>query len=197
MTKNEIIEIIEMARQAGARQMISSLTHPNGPVTALKFDLDNGSIEAFTKLVAEKAIKEALAQPDQGEPVSLMIYRGELCYKSQEDDQSFGMWCPVTKDLPFPEGTKLYTTPPQPKEPKQDPVAWMVWGENNVPSLTFKKPSDKYVFDSLYTTPPHRPWVRLTDEEHMILYTKANSGLHDWARAIEAKLKDKNTGEKE
>ena len=65
----------------------------------------------------------ALARPEQG-PVSLMIYRGELCYKSQEDDQSFGMWCPVTKDLPFPEGTKLYTTPPQPKEPKQEPVAW-------------------------------------------------------------------------
>jgi hypothetical protein len=42
----------------------------------------------------------------------------------------------------------------QPKEP--DPVAWMIWGKNNVPSLTFKKPSDKYVFDSLYTTPPQR-----------------------------------------
>ena len=55
------------------------------------------------------------AQPDQGEPVALTIYRGELCYKSQEDDQSFGMWCPVTQDLPFPEGTKLYTTPPQRK----------------------------------------------------------------------------------
>ena len=49
----------------------------------------------------------------------------------------------------------------QPKEP--DPVAWMIWCENNVPSLTFKKPSDKYVFDSLYITPPHcKP---LTDEE--------------------------------
>ena len=51
--------------------------------------------------------KEALAKP------ALMIYRGELCYKSQEYDQSFGMWCPVTQDLPFPEGTKFYTTPPQ------------------------------------------------------------------------------------
>ena len=37
-----------------------------------------------------------------------------------------------------------------------DPVAWMIWGKNNVPSLTFKKPSDKYVFDSLYITPPQR-----------------------------------------
>ena len=48
-------------------------------------------------------------------------------------------------------------------QPEQEPVAWMVWGEDNVPSLTFKKPSDKYVFDSLYITPPHcKP---LTDEE--------------------------------
>ena len=38
-----------------------------------------------------------------------------------------------------------------------------------------------------------KEWIGLTDEEHMILYTKANSGLHDWARAIEAKLKEKNT----
>ena len=58
---------------------------------------------------------DALKALDKQEPVALMIYRGELCYKSQADDQSFGMWCPVTKDLPFPEGTKLYTTPPQRK----------------------------------------------------------------------------------
>jgi hypothetical protein len=40
---------------------------------------------------------------------------------------------------------------------------------------------------------PQRQWVGLTDEEHMILYTKADSGLHEWAKAIEAKLKEKNT----
>ena len=55
MTKEELID---MARQAGARQMVSSLTHPNGPVTALKFDLDSESIEAFAKLVAEKAFQD-------------------------------------------------------------------------------------------------------------------------------------------
>jgi sugar phosphate isomerase/epimerase len=47
-------EIIEMARQAGAKQMVSSLTHPKGPVTALKFDLDSDVLEAFAKLVAAK-----------------------------------------------------------------------------------------------------------------------------------------------
>ena len=46
---------------------------------------------------------------------------------------------------------------------------------------------------TVHAPPLQRTWVGLTDEEHMILYTKANSGLHDWARAIEAKLKQKNT----
>jgi hypothetical protein len=54
-------EIIEMAIQAGARQMISSLTHPKGPVTALKFDIDSVSLETFAKLVAAKE-REACAK---------------------------------------------------------------------------------------------------------------------------------------
>jgi len=71
------------------------------------------------KLMLEKfrEMKDLLDEPkqEQGEPVALKVYRGELCYKSQTDDQSFGMWCPVTQDLPFPEGTKFYTTPQQRK----------------------------------------------------------------------------------
>ena len=74
----------------------------------------------------------------------------------------------------------------------QEPVAWMVWGEDNVPSLTFKKPSDKYVFDSLYITPPHRPWVGLTDEEAIQMHIDCNS-VSELFDAIDAKLKYKNT----
>ena len=74
----------------------------------------------------------------------------------------------------------------------QEPVAWMVWGEDNVPSLTFKKPSDKYVFDSLYITPPHRPWVGLTDEEAIQMHIDCNS-VSELFDAIDAKLKHKNT----
>ena len=48
MTKEELID---MATQAGARQMVSCLTAPKGPITAIKFDLDNGSLERFAKLV--------------------------------------------------------------------------------------------------------------------------------------------------
>ena len=76
----------------------------------------------------------------------------------------------------------------QPKE--QEPVAWMIWGKNNVPSLTFKKPSDKYVFDSLYTTPPRREFVGLTDEERQNISLEVPI---DAVFITEAKLKEKNT----
>jgi hypothetical protein len=78
----------------------------------------------------------------------------------------------------------------------QEPVAWMVWGENNVPALTFTKPADKYVFDSLYTHPPQRTWVGLTTEEILDLFDLNNVYGSKWiefARTVEAKLKEKNT----
>ena len=90
---------------------------------------------------------------DKQEPVAIKVYRGELCYKSQDDDQSFGMWCPITQDcLPFAEDTKFYTAPPK------------------------------------------REWVGLTESEIVEL---AGGGItrdeRMIARAIEAKLKEKNS----
>jgi len=77
-----------------------------------------------------------------------------------------------------------------------EPVAWMVWGDKNVPVLTFTKPADKYVFDALYTTPPQRTWVGLTDDECRLTYTSAmEAPVRDQVtvcRAIEAKLRSKN-----
>lgn len=51
--------------------------------------------------------------------------------------------------------------------------------------------------ESLYTAPPQREWVVLTDEEveelrHIIDWT-AGWSYGNFARAIEAKLKEKNT----
>ena len=94
----------------------------------------------------------------------------------------------------------------QPAQPQQEPVAWMVWGENNVPSLTFTKPSDKYVFDSLYTTPPQRTWVNattwvgLTDEEidqGLLRSDYAFKTAEAWRAGVVfamTKLKEKNCG---
>jgi len=75
------------------------------------------------------------------------------------------------------------TTPPQRTE--QEPVAWMD-ADGNVSDN-----NDHKCFPiPLYTTPPQRTWVDLTDEEiDNINYTSA----HMLAREVLAKLKEKNT----
>ena len=40
---------------------------------------------------------------------------------------------------------------------------------------------------------PEREWVGLTDEEISAIDWKSDETLHDFAQAIEAKLKEKNT----
>ena len=54
-------------------------------------------------------------EAEKQDHVALMVVRGEICYKSDNDDQSYGMWCPVNYDIQhgFPEGTNFYTAPPQ------------------------------------------------------------------------------------
>jgi hypothetical protein len=61
--------------------------------------------------------------------------------------------------------------------PVQEPVAYVVWGENNVPTLTFSKPTDKYVFDALYyTTPPAAQPAPVQEENLYDLAVKADNG---------------------
>ena len=121
-------EIVEMAEQAGVDMSLGE---------HWSFFIEE--LEAFAKLVAEKAIKEALAQPEK-EPI------GQLC------EEFYG----------------------------RGQVMW------------FNKPVDgSYV----YTTPPQRTWVGLTDEE-MYRYCPIWLGQADFKALmlhIESKLKDKNT----
>jgi hypothetical protein len=88
---------------------------------ALEVIRNQGDVGVDEWLAAEAAIEKALAAPAQ-EPVALKAIKGELCYLSQEEDQSFGMWCPInlSDDLPFADGTDFYTTPP---------AAQRQWGE--------------------------------------------------------------------
>jgi hypothetical protein len=65
-------EIIEMAVQVGANKMVSCLTAPKGPITAINFDLDNRSLEAFAKLVAAKE-RERIKEEQQ----RCYVVRGE------------------------------------------------------------------------------------------------------------------------
>ena len=99
------------------------------------------------------AIKEALAQPEQGcEYCNHPLYCGTKCKNCGK------------------------AHPAVPTGHEQEPVAWIVWGDNNVPSLTFTKPADKYVFDSLYTTPPQRK--PLTDKEIDKMFEEAEIGIY-------------------
>lgn len=78
----------------------------------------------------------------------------------------------------------------------QEPVAWMhVQGNYKEPS--FRELADDEVERGweqypLYNTPPQRTWVGLTDEDiSEIVRGTHNTG--SFVRAIEAKLKEKNT----
>ena len=72
-------------------------------------------------------------------------------------------------------------------QPEQEPVAWMNDTGTHI-DLNFSGRGTP-----LYITPPQRTWVGLTDEEISAIDWKSDETLHDFARAIEAKLKQKNT----
>ena len=84
------------------------------------------------------------------------------------------------------------------KTPADDgqPVAWMM--VNKVigpPSLHWKPQEDWHITwecKPLYTAPPKKEWVGLTDEEIQEIHS-GNQHWGNFACAIEAKLKEKNT----
>jgi len=88
------------------------------------------------------------------------------------------------------------------KEPAQEPVAWMYQHPNNHRKTCYQtyKPSGECT--PLYTAPPQREWVGLTDDKRGDIAIDSNCSffLRDYpksmcrfAQAIEQALKEKNT----
>ena len=83
---------------------------------------------------------------------------------------------------------------------QQEPVAWLSTDCIGERYLCFTKPKDNDPVQPLYTTPPKREWVGLTDEEIQKVVSKKWWDWEDlfdiegFSRAIEAKLKEKNGG---
>lgn len=75
------------------------------------------------------------------------------------------------------------------EQPEQEPVAWRYRG-----NLHEFDPSDwaEGPVTPLYTTPPRREWVGLTDAE-LAEFSEAELGAYDLCLEVEAKLKEKNT----
>jgi hypothetical protein len=88
----------------------------------------------------------------------------------------------------------------KPAQPEQEPMAWM---NDSTPSGIFARHTEGAknfgCTIPLYTTPPQRTWVGLTDEEiadcaeKMEASDPTDSFWREFFRGIEAKLKEKNT----
>ena len=81
------------------------------------------------------------------------------------------------------------------EEAKNEPVAWAMLHDNGhfidaIHPNEHARVEGEYI-TPLYTTPPQRTWVGLTDEDEIDWEEGGN--LKDLVKSIEAKLKDKNT----
>ena len=150
---------------------------------ALQMCLEYIETDAHERKYVRHAIKEALAQPEQ-EPVAW------VCYGSSDSEMH---------DIDFEQkdvdallvGTMLYTTPPQPKEPEQEEYL----------SKAYRLANELRCHLAIAPA-PQRTWVGLTDEEIWKAVSRIGTSDSDVnpyakladARAIEAKLKEKNSG---
>ena len=74
-------------------------------------------------------------------------------------------------------------------QPEQEPVAWY-YKEGLERGVSLKQETFKWI--PLYTTPPQRTWVGLTDEEiQECLEGLPTQTIDVYAKRIEAKLKEK------
>ena len=77
-------------------------------------------------------------------------------------------------------------------QPEQEPVAFICQGNAYMADDVDEYCTAMHI--PLYTTPPQRTWVGLTDEEREELMDIYDVASTDYAQAIEAKLKGKNNG---
>lgn len=143
-------------------------------------DIDGNEVDLVTPAI--KALRQALAQPEQ-EPDNWWDNKEYVKERFGDNAKIVG----VKHGLP----AGSFKQP----QPKQEPVAWVkdgvLWNSDLPEKFT----------GGLYTAPPSKPWVSLTDEEMDECIKKAdyNQGQYKrtqyWAHlatAIEAALKERN-----
>jgi len=153
---------------------------------------DNGKPEYDEAREAITAIKEALREHAMREVQRL----GQEIEQEPVDCEKLALlgWQAVECSI-CGSSAKAFT------KPEQEPVAWM-WDINNGAGYSSRGigfyqtdiPFAKHT--PLYTAPPQRTWVGLTDEEYIHITDSVyhqGHGLVAYYKAIEAKLKEKNT----
>jgi len=137
---------------------------------------------------AIKALEEALKQ-EQDEPVAWCDPKELWQLKNGK-----GYF------IVMPKKNHVYSKPlyeyPQPKQEQDEPVAWVIHSNGEEHGLDFWQDEINAlpIGTFLYTTPQTKEWIGLTNEEiSKVLYDSGDpDGLPEYARAIEARLKDKN-----
>ena len=76
----------------------------------------------------------------------------------------------------------------------QEPLAWISTGPATMIHWTSDKPAYGNDWVPLYTTPPQRTWVGLTDEEIETLIHRFDGDPHTLLDEVNARLKEKNNG---
>jgi len=86
------------------------------------------------------------------------------------------------------------------QQEQAEPVAWrykgmmsMPWSLSDDGYYVSRKRDKGYTVEPLFTHPPRREWVSLTEEELNMIYSQPQTHKGQYARAIEAALKERNT----
>ena len=167
------------------------------------FNLPGSAIrEAIT------AIKEALAQPKEPDQDEVDI-RSRLYQRIHElecvlkDIAEYTGEGPPTTDWQgivklISDSARNALEDKEIKQPEQEPVAYIHRNEFNEyrlePTDNFDIKSIPFNIDVPLFKSPQRTWVGLTDEEIEELINTYDIASTDYAQAIEAKLKEKNSG---
>ena len=161
------------------------------PNAAIPIDMETTSllVNTLKKALAEPAMSEVqrLGQEIEQEPVAVYGYCPECGAKGVIRERRPNGDDKCANGHTYPSST---STPPQRTE--QEPVAYLC--ENAVGHRYFrwKKPSSTYKPIALYTSPPKRTWVGLTDEQANE-YNYLGPDMPWVVQEIAAILKEKNT----
>jgi len=145
-------------------------------------------IDSSNKVTVTKR-KEQSSVESTNEPVTAMTEREALKLALEALEQ-------INKAFMFTDGIKAITAIKEAlAQPEQEPFCYVNVNAQGDVTRTVKR-KDVWCKTPLYTTPPQRTWVGLTDDEFEDIELGCRStpfGKIDAMRMVEAKLKEKNT----
>jgi hypothetical protein len=177
--------------------------------------IDQGyeAITALEEVLKEHAMREVqrLGQEIEQEPIGFVQQSVLDWLYSKHRSSNAHTITTIAKSPTETEDVAIYTTPPQRTEQEPDDIASILacrdmLDAQPVPLQPEQEPVFTYeqvkahiqVAMMSTTTPPQRTWVGLTDEDLRLLSAEwrivYGAWMDDFARDIEAKLKEKNNG---